>query len=436
MAAEPISLFARIADPAGVLRKLRGLYPAIQVDGADDNWRSAIISFPGRKGTLTLTHDPAYYAEPNWSVQMNGMGGYFQRFPTSNRKERALMLPTTFKFSLGVLFDPDRGGEDDPRLQALYAAAEVVDGVLFTPSSFRDARGRVLFSADGEEAEDPEAKWPWVVMEVDVSAPIAREAHEASRPRSPDEDDAKARAEAPTPERVVRRALALTAVTVRAILEQEAPSLWTSLKGLFRSGTSATGTHQILKAWVDKVGIEGELEPAEANFVRRPLGKVSQRMQIDSTWRLEGLVVLAWALGRFDMPPHDKLVDFNAMWASLGWPDTNAADSLLARPTLRSREEICVMRNRLFALHWRLRNFSLRPEVMDFAEFARTAWFGPLDLTDLPLEKGDLAIGNVRLDRADADAFASTHSASLERHKAINWLWEGPEIYSEARTDT
>jgi hypothetical protein len=41
---------------------------------------------------------------------------------------------------------------------------------------------------------------------------------------------------------------------------------------------------------------------------------------------------------------------------------------LLANPTLRSREEIRALRDRLFALHWRLRNFHIKPGVMDFAE--------------------------------------------------------------------
>jgi hypothetical protein len=69
---------------------------------------------------------------------------------------------------------------------------------------------------------------------------------------------------------------------------------------------------------------------------------------------------------------------------------------------------------------------------MDFAEFARTAWFGPLDITGLPLEGGDLAINGKRIDRASPDEFGMAHSAAVERHRAVNWLWNGPERFSEA----
>ena len=155
-----------------------------------------------------------------------------------------------------------------------------------------------------------------------------------------------------------------------------------------------------------------------------------------STWRLEGLVVLAWALRKSEIPPHDQLVNMNPLWKNLGLFDAEAAAKLLASPVLRAREEIGTLRSRLFALHWRLRNFRLRPQVMDFADFAKTCWFGPLDLNGLPLVKGDLALNRKRLDKASADVFSSAHSAAHERHQAVNWLWEGPEDYSEASVAT
>jgi hypothetical protein len=146
MAMEAITLFSRIADPAGVARRLRELAPAVQIDGPDDNWRKAVITFGNwiKKRTLTLTHDPAYYSEPNWSGQMSGMRGYFGRFPDTARKPQVMMLTTSFRFSLGTLFDPDFGPDGDPRLDILFAVTELLDGVLFTASSLRDARGRIL----------------------------------------------------------------------------------------------------------------------------------------------------------------------------------------------------------------------------------------------------------------------------------------------------
>ncbi|MCI0463491.1 MAG: DUF4272 domain-containing protein [Gemmataceae bacterium] len=423
MAMEPITLFARIADPAGVARRLRELAPTVQIDGPDDSWQNAVVTFGKgkKKRTLTFTHDPEYYSEPNWSAQMSGMRGYFSRFPDTGRKARVLTLTTSFRFSLGTLFEPDFDPEGDPRLDLVFAVAELLDGVLFTPSSLRDARGRILFSAGGEDEEDPEAVWPRVVGEVSFSDPQGAAMHEKSRPRPPDEEVEGA--DPPTAERVARRALALTAVTARAILEQDTKN------------PEAAGTYQDLLAWVKDIGID-EFEPDEWEVLQRPLGRLDQRGQINSTWRLEGLVVLAWALGRFDIPPHDQFVSLNPLWRSLGLLDADAAKALLASPTLRAREEIGTLRNRLFALHWRLRNYYANPGVMDFAEFARTCWFGPLDITGLPLVEGDLGLRGERIDRAPKDVFASAHSASQERHQAVNWLWEGPRVYSEASVAT
>jgi hypothetical protein len=424
MAMEPITLFSRIADPARVARRLRELAPAVEIDGPDDNWRNAVVTF-GRgkkKRTLTLTHDPAYYSEPNWSTQMNGMRGYFSRFPDTDRKPQVMLLTTSLQFSLGTLFDPDFDPEGDPRLDVLFAVAELLDGVLFTPSSLWDAHGRVLFGSGGEDEEDPEAVWPQVAGEVPVSDPLGAAMHELSRPKPPDEEDEDA--DPPTAERVARRALALTAVTARAILEQDT------------ANPEASGTYQDLLAWVRDIGIDDEFEPDEWEVLQRPLGKLDQRGQINSTWRLEGLVVLAWALGQFEIPPHDELVSLNPLWRSLGLLDADAAEALLANPTLRPREEIGTLRNLLFALHWRLRNFHVNPGVMDFAEYARTCWFGPLDIIGLPLLEGDLGLRGARIDRAPPDVFSSAHSAAQERHQATNWLWEGPKRYSLASVAT
>jgi hypothetical protein len=151
MAMEPITLFARIADPVGVARRLRELAPTVEIDGPDGAWQNAVVAFGKgkKKRTLTFTHDPAYYSEPNWATQMSGMRGYFSRFPDTDRKPRVMMLTTTLRFSLGTLFDPDFDPNGDPRLDVVFAIAELLDGVLFTPASLRDARGRILFAAAG-----------------------------------------------------------------------------------------------------------------------------------------------------------------------------------------------------------------------------------------------------------------------------------------------
>lgn len=423
MAAEPINIFARSDDPAGVARLLRERAQHVEFDGPDDDWRHATAGFgsEGNRIMLFLNRDPDYSSEPNWSTQMSGMRGDFAQFPETERKRLVLGLTTTFRTSLATRFEPDFDPDGDPRLEVLFAVAEYLDAVLFTPSALRDAWGRILFSAGGEDDEDPDAVWPRVVGEVPVSEPLGAAMHERSRPAAPDDDQDLA---APGPTRVARRALALAAVTARAIVDQDS-----------ERATSADSLQELIN-WATELGIDDEFEPDEAEVLQRPLGRLDPTQQINSSWRLEGLAVLAWALGRCEIPPHDQLIDPNALWRSLGLLDVQAASRLLEVPTVRPRHELATLRNRLFVLHWRLRNYQIRPGVMDFAEFAQTCWFGPLDLSGVDLVDGDLGVGGERIDRAGPDQLARAQSAARERQHAINWLWEGPDDYSEASEAT
>jgi hypothetical protein len=419
MATEIINIFARAADQAGVARRLRELHPPVAIDGPDHDWRTATVTF-GRlwsKRRLTFTYDPEYHARSNWVAQMSGMSGFLQRFPESGRKQIAVALPTTFRYSIAAFLEPALAGGEDPRFGVLTAVARHLDGVLFTPAGLRDAHGRVLFSAGGEAYEDPNAVWPRVVAQVSAEA----DDEEVDEP-SP-----------PAAERVSRRALALAALTARAVLEDDPRA------------RGAAERHRELLEWVREIGIEDELEgpdpdwpdePNERSILAAPPGKLDPRSHVNTSWRAEGLAVLAWALGRYDLPPHDQPAKVEDLWEAVGHLRADRARELLASPVLRPREEIGALRGRLFALHWRLRDYFVRPERMDFAEFARTSWFGPLDIAGLPLAKGDLALGGKPIDQADPRVFADAHSAAQERHLAVNWLSEGPRLYSEADTST
>lgn len=392
---EPITIFARIADPAGVAALLREMDPKVRIIGGDDEWEQAEITFGRLRGKrrLILRHNPEYYAEPNWSAQMNGMRGYFSRFPDSERKPHVLLLTSTLRFALSAELEPAIDPEGDPRLDVLFAVTDLIDGVLFTPSALRDSQGRILFSAHGAEDEDPEAEFPRVLAEVDVTE--ATEGGDGNEEQQLDPPDAT---------RVARRALALAAVTARAILEQDTDN------------EAAPSTAADLLAWLTDLRIADELEAEELAVLECPVGELEQGPQIGATWRLEGLGVLAWALGKYEIPAHDELVSLDALWESVGLLNRDVSSRILARPALRSHDEIAELANRLFAVHWRLRNFHIDPSPMDFADFAATCWFGPLDIAGLPLIDGDLALQGERIDRASEDVFSSALSEIGRAH--------------------
>ncbi|RYD82987.1 MAG: DUF4272 domain-containing protein, partial [Verrucomicrobiaceae bacterium] len=165
------------------------------------------------------------------------------------------------------------------------------------------------------------------------------------------------------------------------------------------------------------------------------LGSLDPKALIHGTWRSEGLVVLAWAMGATDIPQHDQLVDPAEVANSIHFLSDDAvqaSEDLKLRPA----EELGVFSEIQFALHWRIRDFSQWSEAMDFRKFAETSWFGPLRIEGIPLGEDDLAIDDVPIAKAPQERFWQCRSIATERHQAINWLQGWDEVYSEVDTST
>lgn len=423
MAAEPIVIYSHKVDPAGVLEALRRLAPDLAVEGPPDNWTRTTIKNPRgalrKASTLSFGHDRGYYAGPEWANQMRGMQGYFSRFPANENTARIMLLIDSFRFSITTFPPPEPElflDSDDPRLRYVFAVVKHLDGVIFTPSSLRDAAGRVLY---GARDPDPQAVMPAIYKTVAAAPRSART--RSQHGTLPDEG-------APRPlgaERVARRACALAAVTGRASLERQDPH-----------DSGVEQTRQRILRWVDEIGIGDELEPDEWKLLQLPLGAPPQHDTVNATWRLEGLGVLLWALGRYELPPHDEPANVAEMLPLLGVPDAAHSREFIQRAALRPAAELEKLRERLFAIHWRVTDWRLRPRTMDFANFAKTAWFGPLDLEGVSLAENDLAIGGLPISRAAASVVAAATSAAMERHLAINWLHAAGDRYSQTDVST
>jgi len=223
----------------------------------------------------------------------------------------------------------------------------------------------------------------------------------------------------PTPLRVAQRALVLASVSCRGFIERDIEN---------------EPLRQRVIAWLNALGLVDELEPDEASLLTTPVGYLTQQQSVDAGWRCEGLVVLAWALGSRDLPDHDESVHPKEVADILGFLD--AAPSALGMPTLRPQSELQRCSDLFFALHWRLREFSRYRKPIDFASFARTVWFGPLEIGDLRLVDDDLAIGYLPVSAAPEAEFSRCLSIAMERHQAVNWLRGYAEVYSEVPTNT
>ena len=416
MAAEPINIFSHRIDPAGVVSVVRKLAPGAVVEGPDENWQRIVIqfkkSFFGRALVLELRHNRDYYAGPEWPRQRLGMQGYFSQFPDNGRRDDVLRTIATFQFSLATSFTPDLSlDSSDQRNEILKAVARHLDGCFFTPSSLRDSSGRVMICTDGQL--DPDAQWPTIPESTVAAGGDSELEEEAPESEPPDE------------ERVFRRFLALIAAATRGLLEHD----------LAGDPAAAQLHHARLLEWIARTEIGEELEPNEWEVIQRVPGRLEPQEAVNSTWRWEGVAVLAWALGLHGLPMHDTLVTPAEIWKLVNYPEAETIGTTRSVAKLRSTDELAWMQARLLGIHWRLRDFSIRPQAMDFVQFSQESWFGGFDLTGIPVVDNDLAIGRTTISQADEDSMSIAQSAATERHQAINWLcWGGK--YSDVDTST
>src|SRR5262249_34321736 len=156
-------------------------------------------------------------------------------------------------------------------------------------------------SADGEFDEG--AIWP-------VAGSLVQTPAEVATPVS------KVDPHPPAARRVARRAVALMGVVGRAVIEREGMLSRASVE-------RAAGMHRKLLGWMSSVGVEPEFEAVEEAVLQSPPGRLAEQDFLNAMWRVEGLAVLAWALGRLQLPRYDELVDIDAVWDSMGFLQTD-----------------------------------------------------------------------------------------------------------------
>jgi hypothetical protein len=227
--------------------------------------------------------------------------------------------------------------------------------------------------------------------------------------------------EPPTAERVVRRALALAA---------------TSLRGQLEHG-STQGERPLvqLREAILRHGLGGELEPGEHSIIAAALGAPTRQQATNAAWRIEGLTMLAWALRVAELPAHDQLSGPEPA-VIMRWLFAEALPAAATAPSLRPASELEAMQKHLLGVHWRLRDFGLQRCAMDFEAFSRKCWFGTFDLMGLRLIEGDLAIGDSPIHRASDEDLSLVNSIARERHQAINWLCGEARAYDDVDTST
>jgi hypothetical protein len=227
----------------------------------------------------------------------------------------------------------------------------------------------------------------------------------------------------PDAQRVAARAIVLSAVSCRALIEKDADV------------QEAEELRHRVVGWLDSIGAAEEMEPAEVTLLSTPLGKLDRKRTVNATWQSEGMVVLAWALRCADLPPVHIECEPNDVADAMGFLD-DRQNTLMHAPRLRGWGEIETWADTYLTLHWRLRQFSLEPAPMDFVAYVAACTWGPLRLDKLETLDDDLAIDGVCIDQLEHATFRRTLSITQERHQAFNWLLGFEPLYSDVTTDT
>jgi len=141
-----------------------------------------------------------------------------------------------------------------------------------------------------------------------------------------DEEDIDEEFLAPSAARVAARAIVLAAVMTRGMIESDGEGAVEERRGL-------------LCRWLDNLDVARELEDGESAIIRAPAGLLDRQGIVNASWRSEGMVVLAWSLGRVDLPGYDCQCDPVAVAGRLGFL-AERAGTVLASPSLREAEEI------------------------------------------------------------------------------------------------
>jgi hypothetical protein len=227
----------------------------------------------------------------------------------------------------------------------------------------------------------------------------------------------------PVAERVAARALALASQVYCGHLE---------------SDPAAEGLRRELLDWVKGLGLWSELERHERALLKTPIGRAGAQDAMNACWRVEGLAVLAWALGRFELPPYDQQTGVRAVAASVFCTedrihsrDLAPAKQLLESAELRPGAEIDNFASQITVVNWRLRQFGIHPSGMDFVEYLRRhAMFNEIWLAHLNIANGDLALRGQAIAAAPADVVQGCTNIAQERHRAAYWLQGDHKIYS------
>lgn len=310
--------------------------------------RSFVYRWPG----LTVTCNEMPQAQvPN---HLNGFCGYVKHIYDGKPDERGEQILDRIRYTrlvVGVVVEPGR--DEEGRAERLLGTmAYGLDALMFFGNALYDKDAKLILAPDGSFDEGADVLGPVAGMikdRVQVKLP-EREPYQATPDRQARyqrvlalltarkvptlsyaldiDDDAEATLREPA--EVARRALVLSAVTLRA------------------DGGPA---EQAIKL-VEGRNLWAAVSPEEEVFLRAEATDAKAAHKL--LWRLEGLWVLAWALGDVDLDWPAKMCDVPRL---VGIVRGYEADpEFITKAKLRPKAEILDAVQLTMLIHWAIRD--------------------------------------------------------------------------------
>lgn len=259
----------------------------------------------------------------------------------------------------------------------------------------------------------------------------------------------------PTAEEAARRLLVLRYVVGYAYMTPPRDNLqalmdkWSKDERLAFVG-KAEAIRDEIWGTVRELGLWPELAPTELELAGKTAVTMSLREQINATWRIEALQVLAWALRLVpELPSYDTQANADLVGMLAGKDPAEFIKSARLRP----KAQIDKARDIAELWHWRSRTRQLieQGSVLHPSEQMKAAGIRSYDdivrsAASKALEAGDIsscidgdfpAKGKAYRDLT-AEEYADVTSITSERHFAFNWLcgFAPDNQWDETPTDT
>ena len=201
--------------------------------------------------------------------------------------------------------------------------------------------------------------------------------------------------------------------------------------------------YNLQKEWVSTSGMSALLSPEEKKLFESEPGTWTQQQMFDTSWRMESLGVLLWAMEISDeIPPYD--VQFSDEVKLEAVPFLDSIEEFVKNAKMRNKKEINKARNVAEMWNWRscltileAEGKVLPPEGSTYAEVIKKAAKNAQRRKDIskPID-GDFPLMGKAFRDLTEEEYPIVSAIATERHFALNWLCDYSDNWDDTPTET